>query len=130
MRAEKSVNLINYLQDGNQDFMKSNSTKLKFRTLCPPLPLANRIKEGLPRLILDRLPEDLDFTETGWCKLRDSQGAFLSWGCIDPANNAMHLISGSEDDPSVDLVSRFENALNKRSAKEISKTKINLVTGQ
>jgi len=110
--------------------MKLNSTKLKFRTLCPPLPLANRIKEGLPRLILDRLPENHDFTETGWCKLRDSQGAFLSWGCIDPTNNAMHLISSSEGDPSVDLVSRFENALNKRSVQETSKEEVvRLVNG-
>ncbi|MBC8551158.1 MAG: class I SAM-dependent rRNA methyltransferase [Candidatus Brocadiales bacterium] len=110
--------------------MKLNSTKLKFRTLCPPLPLANRIKEGLPRLILDRLPEDHDFTETGWCKLRDSQGAFLSWGCIDPTNNAMHLISSSEGDPGVDLVSRLENALKKRSVQEISKGEVvRLVNG-
>ena len=110
--------------------MKLNSTKLKFRTLCPPLPLVNRIKEGLPRLILDRLPENHDFTETGWCKLRDSQGTFLSWGCIDPTNNAMHLISSSEGDPSVDLVSRFENALNKRSVQETSKGEVvRLVNG-
>jgi len=110
--------------------MKFNSTKLKFRTLCPPLFLVNRIKEGLPRLILDRLPENHDFTETGWCKIRDSQGAFLSWGGIDPTNNAMHLISSSEGDPSVDFVSRFENALNKRSAQEISKGEVvRLVNG-
>jgi 23S rRNA (cytosine1962-C5)-methyltransferase len=110
--------------------MKFNSTKLKFRTLCPPLLLVNRIKEGLPRLILDRLPENHDFTKTGWCKIRDSQGAFLSWGGIDPTNNAMHLISSSEGDPSVDFVSRFENALNKRSAQEISKGEVvRLVNG-
>ncbi|KHE94039.1 MAG: class I SAM-dependent methyltransferase [Candidatus Scalindua rubra] len=110
--------------------MKLNSTKLKFRTLCPPLSLANRIKEGLPRLILDRLPEDHDFTETGWCKLRDSQGAFLSWGCIDPVNNAMQLISSSEGDPGVDLVLRFENALKKRSVQETSKKEVvRLVNG-
>ena len=110
--------------------MKFNSTKLKFRTLCPPLLLVNRIKEGLPRLILDRLPENHDFTETSWCKIRDSQGAFLSWGVIDPTNNAMHLISSSEGDPSVDFVSRFENALNKRSAQEISKGEVvRLVNG-
>jgi hypothetical protein len=100
--------------------MKLNPSKLKFRTLCPPLPLATRIKEGLPRLILDRLPANQDFTETGWCKIRDSQGAFLSWGWIDPINNAMHLISNSEGDPSVDLVARLEHALSKRSAQEIS----------
>jgi 23S rRNA (cytosine1962-C5)-methyltransferase len=104
--------------------MELNSTKLKFRTLCPPLSLANRIKDGLPRLILDRLPESHDFTETAWCKLRDSQGGFLSWGCIDPASNAMHLISSSEGDPGVDLSLRFENALSKRSAQEISKGEV------
>ena len=104
--------------------MKLNSTKLKYRTLCPPLPLANRIKEGLPRLILDRLPESHDFTETAWCKLRDSQGGFLSWGGIDPTSNAMHLISSSEADPGLDLSSRFENALSKRSAQEISKGEV------
>ncbi len=110
--------------------MKLNSTKLKFRTLCPPLSLANRIKEGLPRLILDRLPESHDFTETAWCKLRDSQGGFLSWGCIDPASNAMHLISSSEADPGVDFVTRLENALGKRSAQEISKGEVvRLVNG-
>ncbi len=110
--------------------MKFNSTKLKFRTLCPPLLLVNRIKEGLPRLILDRLPENHDFTETGWCKILDSQGAFLSWGGIDPANNAMHLISSSEGDPSVDFVSRFEDALNKRAALQISKGEVvRLVNG-
>jgi 23S rRNA (cytosine1962-C5)-methyltransferase len=110
--------------------MKFNSTKLKFRTLCPPLPLVNRIKEGLPRLILDRLPEGHDFTETGWCKIRDSQGAFLSWGCIDPTNNAMHLISSSEGEPSTDFVSRLENALNKRSALETLKGEVvRLVNG-
>ncbi len=98
--------------------MKLNSTKPRFKTLCPSLPLSIRIKEGLPRLILDRLPDSLQFTETGWCKLRDSQGAFLSWGVIDPINNAMHLISSSEGDPGMDLAVRFENALNKRSALE------------
>ncbi len=110
--------------------MKLNSTKPKFRTLCPPLSLANRIKEGLPRLILDRLPEGHDFTETGWCKLRDSQGGFLSWGAIDPVNNAMHLISSSEGDPIIDFVSRFENALKKRSAPETLKEEVvRLVNG-
>ena len=110
--------------------MKLNSAKPKFRTLCPPLALSNRIKEGLHRLILDRLPESHDFTETGWCKLRESQGTFLSCGCIDPTNNAMHLISSSEGDPSVDLVSRFENALNKRSVQETSKGEVvRLVNG-
>jgi 23S rRNA (cytosine1962-C5)-methyltransferase len=42
----------------------------------------------------------------------------------------MHLISSSEGDPSVDFVSRFENALNKRSAQEISKGEVvRLVNG-
>ncbi len=98
--------------------MKLNSAKPKFRTLCPPIHLSNRIKEGLPRLILDRLPKENDFTEAGWCKLRDNQGGFICWGCIDPTNNAMHLISSSEGDPSMDFAARFENALNKRSAME------------
>ncbi|GAX61472.1 SAM-dependent methyltransferase [Candidatus Scalindua japonica] len=98
--------------------MKLNSTKPGLKTLCPSRLLCQRIKDGLPRLIIDRLPGSEGFTETGWCKLRDSQGAFLSWGVVDPANNTIHLISSSENDPSVDLVSRFENALNKRSAME------------
>ncbi len=94
--------------------MKSNSIKFKFEVLCPSLPLSLRIKEGLPRLILDRLP--VQFTETGWCRIQDSQGALLSWGVIDVANNAIHLISGSEADPIIDFVSRFRNAFNKRLA--------------
>ena len=110
--------------------MKLNSTKPKFRTLCPPLSLANRIKDGLPRLMLDRLPKNHDFTEVGWCKILDSQGTFLSWGCIDPANNAMHLISNSEEDPGIDFATRLENALSKRSAQEISKGEVTrLVNG-
>jgi len=110
--------------------MKQNSTKLKFRTLCPPLSLVNRINDGLPRLILDRLPENLDFTEVGWCKVLDSQGTLLSWGVVDPANNAMHLISSSEEDPGVDFTARLENALSKRSADEVSKGEVvRLVNG-
>ena len=110
--------------------MKPNSTKFKFRTLCPPLPLVNRINDGLPRLILDRLPENLDFTEVGWCKVLDSQGTLLSWGVIDPDNNAMHLISSSEEDPGIDFTARLENALSKRSADEVSKGEVvRLVNG-
>jgi len=96
--------------------MKLNSTELKFKTLCLSLPLSLRIKEGLPRLILNRLPDNQEFTETGWCKIQDSQGAFLSWGVIDPINNAIHLISSSEADPIMDFVARFEVAFNKRFA--------------
>ncbi len=110
--------------------MKFNSTKLKFKTLCPSNSVVVRIKEGLPRLILDRLPNSEQFTETGWCKLRDSQGAFLSWGCIDLTNNAMHLISSSEGEPSTDFVSRVENALKKRTDMENLKGEVvRLVNG-
>ena len=110
--------------------MKLNSTKPKYKTLCPSLPVSIRIKEGLPRLILDRLPNNQQLTETGWCKIRDSQGAFLSWGVVDPINNAMHLISGSEGDPIIDFVSRFEDAINKRSAlKALTGEVIRLVNG-
>ncbi len=94
--------------------MKSNSIKFKFEVLCPSLSLSLRIKEGLPRLILDRLP--VQFTETGWCRVQDSQGALLSWGVIDVANNVIHLISDSEADPIIDFVSRFRKAFNKRLA--------------
>ena len=110
--------------------MKLNSTKPKFRTLCPPRPLSLRIKEGLPRLILDRLSNNQEFTETDWCKILDSQGAFLSWGVIDPINNAIHLISSSEGDPMIDFASRFEGALNRRSAmKTLNGQVIRLVNG-
>ena len=110
--------------------MKSKSTKPKFKTLCPSLPLAVRIKEGLPRLILDRLPENQQLTESGWCKVLDSQGAFLRWGVVDLFNNAMHLISSSEGDPVIDFVSRFENAINKRSALKTSEDEVSrLVNG-
>jgi 23S rRNA (cytosine1962-C5)-methyltransferase len=108
--------------------MKSNSTKFKFEKLSPSLPLPLRIKDGLPRLILDRLP--VPFTESGWCRLQDNQGAFLSWGVIDPINNAIHLISSSEDDPIIDFVSRFKNAFNKRLALDTLKGQVlRLVNG-
>ncbi len=96
--------------------MEKKSTKFKFKTLCPSNPLLLRIKEGLPRLILDRLPDNQQFAETGWCRIQDSQGIFHSWGAIDPINNAIHLISSSETDPVTDFVSRFENAFKKRFA--------------
>ncbi|MCP4265965.1 MAG: class I SAM-dependent rRNA methyltransferase [Candidatus Brocadiaceae bacterium] len=108
--------------------MKSNSTKFKYEKLCPSRPLAIRIKEGLPRLILDRLP--VQFTEASWCRVQDSQGAFLSWGVIDVTNNAIHLISSSEADPIIDFVSRFKNAFDKRHALEALKGEvIRLVNG-
>lgn len=100
--------------------MKSNSAKHKYSTLCPSLPLTVRIKEGLPRLILDRLPENQQLTESGWCKVLDSHGAFLRWGAVDFVNNAMHVISSSEGDPVIDFISRFEDAINKRSILKIS----------
>jgi 23S rRNA (cytosine1962-C5)-methyltransferase len=110
--------------------MKLNSAKPKYKTLCPSLPVSTRIKEGLPRLILDRLPENQQLTETGWCKIRDSQGAFLSWGVVDLINNAMHLISSSEGNPIIDFVSRFEDAINKRSElKALTGEVIRLVNG-
>ena len=110
--------------------MKLNSTKLKFKTLCLSHPLSLRIKEGLPRLILNRLPDIEEFTETGWCKIQDSKGAFLSWGVIDPVNNAIHLISNSEADPIMDFVARFEVAFNKRFAlKNLKGQALRLVNG-
>lgn len=110
--------------------MKSKSTKPRYKTLCPSLPLTTRIKEGLPRLILDRLPENQQLTDSGWCKVLDSQGGFLRWGVVDIFNNAMHLISSSEKDPHIDFASRVEDAINKRSALKISEGEvIRLVNG-
>ena len=110
--------------------MKLNSTGVKFKTLCLSPPLSLRIKEGLPRLILNRLPDNRQFIETCWCKIQDSQGAFLSWGVVDPINNAIHLISSSEADPIMDFVSRFEEAFNKRFALKTLKGQVlRLVNG-
>jgi 23S rRNA (cytosine1962-C5)-methyltransferase len=110
--------------------MKLNATELKFKTLRLSLPLPLRIKEGLPRLILNRLPDNQEFTETGWCKIQDSQGAFLSWGVVDPNNNAIHIISSSEADPIMDFVARFEVAFNKRFAlKNLKGQALRLVNG-
>ncbi|MFQ5561810.1 MAG: class I SAM-dependent rRNA methyltransferase, partial [Nitrospinota bacterium] len=81
-------------------------------------------------LILDRLPDNRQFIETGWCKIRDSRGAFLRWGFVDPINNAIHLISSSEADPVMDFVSRFEDAFNKRFAlKNLKGQVLRLVNG-
>jgi 23S rRNA (cytosine1962-C5)-methyltransferase len=96
--------------------MKLNATKFSYKTLCPLPPLSLRIKEGLPRIILDRLPNIEEFTETGWCRIQDRQGAFLSWGVIDPVNNAIHIISCSEANPITDFIARFEEAINIRLA--------------
>ncbi len=110
--------------------MKLNATELKFKTLRLSLPLPLRIKEGLPRLILNRLPDNQEFTETGWCKIQDSQDAFLSWGVVDPNNNAIHIISSSEADPIMDFVARFEVAFNKRFAlKNLKGQALRLVNG-
>ncbi len=110
--------------------MKLNSTKFKFQTLCPSLPISLRIKEGLPRLILDRLPDSQQVTETGWCRILESQGTFISWGAVDTINNAIHLISSSESDPIKDFVSRFGNAFNKRFAMKTLKGQVlRLVNG-
>ncbi len=110
--------------------MKLNETKLRFKILRLSLPLPVRIKEGLPRLILNRLPDSKEFTETGWCKIQDSQGVFLSWGVIDPVNNAIHLISSSATDPIADFAARFEVAINKRSAlKNLNGQALRLVNG-
>ncbi len=110
--------------------MKLRSTELKFKTLCLSLPLSLRIKEGLPRLILNRLPNIEEFTETGWCRIQDRKGAFLSWGVIDPANNAIHIISSSETNPITDFVARFEVAFNKRfTLKNLKGQALRLVNG-
>ena len=92
------------------------STEFQFKTLNLLPPLSLRIKEGLPRLILDRLPGSKQFTESGWLKIEDGEGSFLSWGFADPDNNAVHLISRSESDPITDVTARFETSINKRSA--------------
>ncbi len=97
--------------------MKLNdATTLQFKTLRLLPPLSLRIKEGLPRLILDRLPDYEQYSEAGWVKIQDGDGLMLSWGFVDIENNAVHLISCSEDDPIVDVRSRFEKAINKRLA--------------
>ncbi len=120
------------------------TNEIKFKTLCLSQTLSLRIKEGQPRLVLDRirLPDhalpagkqqagdNQEFAETGWCKIQDSQGAFLSWGMVDPSNNAIHLISSSEDGPIVDFISRFEDAFNKRLAlKALKGQALRLVNG-
>jgi 23S rRNA (cytosine1962-C5)-methyltransferase len=108
--------------------MKLNS--IKFETLCLSPPLSLRIKEGLPRLILNRLPDNQEFTEIVWCKIQDRQGAFLSWGVVDPINNAIHIISSSEADPILNFVSRFEESFNKRFAlKTLEGQALRLVNG-
>ena len=99
--------------------MMTLSTEFQFKTLSLLPPLSLRIKEGLPRLILDRLPGSKQFTESGWLRIEDGEGSFLSWGFVDPDNNAVHLISRSEADPVTDVTSRFATAINKRAAFKI-----------
>ncbi|GJQ60864.1 MAG: class I SAM-dependent rRNA methyltransferase [Candidatus Scalindua sp. AMX11] len=111
--------------------MKLNETatfQFKILSLLPPLSL--RIKEGLPRLVLDRLPDHEQYAEPGWLKIEDGEGVMLSWGFVDIENNAVHLISSSEADPITDITSRFEKAINKRSVLETLKGEVvRLVNG-
>ncbi len=94
--------------------MELNTIGIACKTLRLLPPLSLRIKDGLPRLILDRLPDKEKFEGNGWLKIEDSEGAHLSWGFVDPDNKAVHLISSSEPDPFDDLVLRFEIAIKKR----------------
>ncbi|MGR3319726.1 MAG: class I SAM-dependent rRNA methyltransferase [Candidatus Anammoxibacter sp.] len=94
--------------------MELNTIGFEFKTLQLLPPLSLRIKEGLPRLILDRLPGSEEFDKAGWLKIEDGENAYLGWGFIDPGNKAVHLISSSESDPFDDLISRFRTAINKR----------------
>jgi len=94
--------------------MELNTIRLDFSTLQLSPPLSLRIEEGLPRLILDRLPDNEEIESKGWLKIEDADGKFLSWGFVDTSNNAVHLISDSENDPLVGLVARFGMALKKR----------------
>ncbi|MGR3178396.1 MAG: class I SAM-dependent rRNA methyltransferase [Candidatus Anammoxibacter sp.] len=94
--------------------MALNTIGFEFKTLQLLPPLSLRIKDGLPRLVLDRLPGSEEFGKAGWLKIEDGDGVFLVWGFIDPGNKAVHLISNSEADPFSDLLSRVETAIKKR----------------
>ncbi|MDR4504601.1 MAG: class I SAM-dependent methyltransferase [Candidatus Scalindua sp.] len=111
--------------------MKRNETApLQFKTLRLLPPLSLRIQEGLPRLVLDRLTDHEQYSESGWLKIEDGEGVMLSWGFVDIENNAVHLISSSESDPVTDVVSRFEKAVNKRTAlKTLKGEALRLVNG-
>ncbi len=94
--------------------MESDTCRFEFKTLRLLPPLSLRIKEGLPRLHLDRLEGNEEFNKAGWLKIEDGEGAFLSWGFIDPGNKAVHLVSSSEKDPFDDMIVRFGAAINRR----------------
>ena len=94
--------------------MELNTIRLDYNTLQLLPPLSLRIKDGLPRLILDRLPGNEELFSKGWLRIEDGEGEFLSWGFVDISNNAVHLLSTSEKDPFVDLIKRFGIALKKR----------------
>lgn len=95
--------------------MEYNTTiEIKFETIQLAPPITERIKEGQPRLLLDRLPGYEALGEAGWLKIENAEGEFLSWGFIDAANNAVHLISSSKEEPFEGLIERFKTAINKR----------------
>ncbi|MGR3221184.1 MAG: class I SAM-dependent methyltransferase [Candidatus Anammoxibacter sp.] len=94
--------------------MSLNTIGFEFKTLKLSPPLSLRIKEGLPRLILDRLPGSEEFDRAGWLKIEDGDGVYFGWGFIDPGNNAVHLISSNETDHLAGMVSGFEAAIKKR----------------
>ncbi len=107
-----------------------DATRFQFKTLRLLPPLSLRIRDGLPRLVLDRLPDHKQYSEPGWLKIEDGEGVMLSWGFVDIENNAVHLVSRSEDDPMTDIVSRFEKAIKRRDVLEILKGEvIRLVNG-
>jgi 23S rRNA (cytosine1962-C5)-methyltransferase len=83
-------------------------------TLTLVAPLSEKIKEGLPCLILDRLPHQENIPSEGWLKLVDGEAKFLSWGFVDKDNNHLHLLSDSEDDALSALKERFGQAHEKR----------------
>ena len=60
--------------------MELNTIRLDYNTLQLLPPLSLRIKEGLPRLILDRLPGNEELFSKGWLRIEDGEGEFLSWG--------------------------------------------------
>jgi len=76
-------------------------------------PLSERIEEGLPCLVWDRLPGYEHFSNQRWLKVEDGQGEFLSWGLVDAVNNTLHLLSDSED-PLQGVKERFALAFERR----------------
>jgi 23S rRNA (cytosine1962-C5)-methyltransferase len=83
-------------------------------TLTIVAPLSDKIKQTLPCLLLDRLPHQESIPQSGWLKLLDAEGVFLSWGFIDRDNNHLHLLSDSEDNAISNLKERFGKAFEKR----------------